>query len=200
MPDDLTRRLAGHFAKQVQDPYQRPQRWALQEYRRMEPTIFAVMAQEAINYCISQGHDWWQACEHLTRVFKLEDGRDRIERMHAGNLALGFVVEGLPDVYQLNLERDTQDEQRIHAPQLVPGAHVHLPPPPEDAHAEPLTTPPPPWERFKVDGYDFLTGPRSDSREAIKRAFQDGGIRPHADAVSSLQRVALTINPRCWKR
>jgi hypothetical protein len=58
---------------------------------------------------------------------------------------------------------------------------------------------PPPWTAWRVDcpgdiGATFVKANDPKTIEAIKAAFEDGSIEPHARAVSAIQRVPLKIN------
>jgi len=196
IPEDSTDRLAAQLPEQLRKPVQRPERWAAEALARQDPRAAAAIILESLNYSISQRHDWYAACELLARALQLGEDADRIARLRAGNLAFNFVLEALPDIYTLDLH--SVFDSRAHAPLLVPGAEARIAAaaPGEMLPTESSTTPPPKWDRFEVGGYSFIARARPENRDAIKNAFNDGSIRPHAAAVSSLQRVPLMINPR----
>jgi Autographiviridae RNA polymerase len=108
------------------------------------------------------------------------DDPAREKRIRAGNLALNFCIEALPDLFTL-------DDQ--HAPQAVAGLPRH------PSHLEPCTDLPRPWSGHYDDGYGrFVTGGRPENRAAVAEAFTIGSIAPHAAAVSALQAVPFTVN------
>jgi hypothetical protein len=59
---------------------------------------------------------------------------------------------------------------------------------------------PPKWTSWRMEcpddvGATFVKADDPKTQDAIKAAFEDGSIRPHADAVSAIQSVPLKINP-----
>ena len=59
---------------------------------------------------------------------------------------------------------------------------------------------PPKWTDWRMEcpgdiGATFVKADDPKAQDAIKAAFEDGSIRPHAEAVSRIQSVALKINP-----
>jgi DNA-directed RNA polymerase len=189
--DDRAQRLEAHIERRLQERSPRPERAAVALLRTLDPGEVAAIVLENLPRAISERANWWRTCEILAAALKFADGLEVEPRLRIGNLALNFATDALPDLYQIDYEAD-------HAPRVTPGAEHRLlaarPATVLRAH-EPVTEPPRAWNHPQVDGHFFVGAVHSETREAVRTAFEDGSIERAARAVSALQSVPLMINP-----
>jgi DNA-directed RNA polymerase len=188
--DDRAERLEGHIRQRLPEKFPIPERAAAAKLRTLEVAEITAVVLETLPYAISTEADWWRTCEILARALGVADELDTEARLRVGNLALNFAADALPDLFSIDYEAD-------HAPRITPRAEGRLlaARPEINAAHEPQTEPPAPWDEPKVDGQYFVRSPHPEVQEAVRAAFADGSIRPHARAVTALQSVPLLINP-----
>jgi hypothetical protein len=99
----MIERLSAHIADRLRDvkAFPRPEQRAAIVLRSRNPddlakTIFSVVAD-----CVGKEADWYETTETVARALDLDDP-DRKKRIRAGNLALQFCIEALPDLFTLD--------------------------------------------------------------------------------------------------